>query len=92
MIQIIGSLLRSTFFIRYMLCSCVLISFIIVWQLVHHLSHLMSLECESCQLSKHIRTSIPRSVNNVLLMYLLFYDIGIMSHLLMVSQDACGYF
>nr|KYP53389.1 Two pore calcium channel protein 1 [Cajanus cajan] len=32
--------------------------------MVPHLSHLESLECESCQLGKHVRTSFPKSINS----------------------------
>nr|KYP37063.1 Retrovirus-related Pol polyprotein from transposon TNT 1-94 [Cajanus cajan] len=33
-------------------------------KMVPHLSRLESLECESCQLGKHVRTSFPNSINS----------------------------
>nr|KYP60718.1 hypothetical protein KK1_023130 [Cajanus cajan] len=33
-------------------------------KMVPHLSLLESLECESCQLGKHVRASFPNSVNS----------------------------
>lgn len=67
--------------------------------LVPQLSHLKSLECETCQLGKHVRVSFSsssdkRSISPLILFILMFgvllLDIYIMSLSLMIFLNALG--